>query len=58
MTDAGGCDSLPNVPSGIYELKAGHDLPPPDESEINLPANGVVKADVTLVINNPPQLRK
>jgi plastocyanin len=54
-TDADGNYSIPNVPPGTYKLKAWHDRLPPDEREIVVPTNGVVKADFTLTIKNLPQ---
>jgi hypothetical protein len=53
-TDADGNYSIPNVPPGTYKLKAWHDRLPPDEREIVVPTNGVVKADFTLTIKNLP----
>jgi plastocyanin len=57
-TDVDGNYSIPNVPPGTYKLKAWHDRLPPDEREIVVPTNGVVKADFTLTIKNLPTTGK
>ena len=53
-TDADGNYTIQNVPPGTYKLKAWHDRLPPDEKEIIVPTNGVVKTDFTLTIKNLP----
>jgi plastocyanin len=55
VSDADGKYTLTNVPPGIYKLKAWHERLPPDEQEIVVPTNGVVKADFVLTIKNLPK---
>jgi plastocyanin len=57
-TDVDGNYTIQNVPPGTYKLKAWHDRLPPDEQEIIVPTNGVVKADFTLTIKNLPPTGK
>lgn len=46
---------IENVPAGSYKLKAWHERLPPQSKEITVPAEGEVKLDFTLGINNLPK---
>ncbi len=52
VTDAGGRYTITNVPPGTYKLKAWHERLPPDEHEIVVPTNGVIREDFTLSVKN------
>jgi plastocyanin len=54
-TDKNGNYKIPDVPPGIYKLKAWHERLPADEREITVPTNGEVKVDFVLGIKNLPQ---
>ncbi len=54
-TDKSGNYTITNIPPGTYKLKAWHERLPPDEREITVPTNGVVKVDFVLGIKNLPQ---
>jgi plastocyanin len=54
-TDDDGNYKIPNVPPGIYKLKAWQERLPSDEKEITVPTNGEVRVDFTLGIKNLPQ---
>ena len=55
-TDAAGNYTIKNVPPGKYKLKAWHERLPADEREIEVPADGAVKADFTLTVKNLPKI--
>jgi hypothetical protein len=42
------------VPPGTYTLKAWHERMPPDEEQVTVPTNGVVKVNPVLTIKNLP----
>ncbi len=54
-TDDKGRYSIPNVPSGTYQLRAWHERLPAQSKEIIVPESGDLKVDFTLSITNLPQ---
>jgi plastocyanin len=55
VSDERGHYSITNVPAGTYELKAWHERLPAQVRKITVPADGEVKADFVLGINNLPK---
>ncbi len=54
-TNPQGGYSIPNVPAGVYKLKAWHERMPAQVKEVTVPAIGEVKADFTLGITGLPK---
>jgi hypothetical protein len=46
---------IADVPAGTYKLKAWHERLPAKVQEITVPAEGEVRVDFTLGINNLPK---
>ena len=55
VSDNAGKFAITNVPAGTYKLKAWHDRLPAQTQEIVVPADGDVKINFTLGINNLPK---
>ncbi|HEX5221492.1 MAG TPA: carboxypeptidase regulatory-like domain-containing protein [Verrucomicrobiae bacterium] len=55
VTDSEGRYVIRNVPAGTYKLKAWHERLPAQVQEITVAAEGEVKANFTLGINNLPK---
>jgi plastocyanin len=55
VSDTAGKFVITNVPAGTYKLKAWHDRLPVQTQEITVPADGDVKINFTLGINNLPK---
>jgi len=55
VSDNAGKFVITNVPAGTYQLKAWHDRLPAQVQEITVPAEGDVKINFTLGINNLPR---
>ena len=55
VTDAKGNYKISDVPPGSYKLRTWHERLPTAVSDITVPADGEVKADVVLGIRNLPQ---
>lgn len=54
-TDGNGDYKIPDVPPGVYKIKAWHERLPADEKEVTVPTNGEVKVNFVLGIKNLPQ---
>jgi plastocyanin len=55
-TNERGIYKIPNVPPGVYKLKAWHERLPSQVKEITVPAEGDLTIDFTLGITNLPKL--
>lgn len=55
VTDNEGRYVIRNIPPGVYKLKAWHERLPAQTQEITVPAEGELKVNFTLGINNLPQ---